>query len=420
MKKLLQINCTSNWGSTGKIAEQIGLCAKTHGWESYIAYGRETNLSKNRLIKVGSALDVYEHYAESCLMDNEGLASRCATRAFLKELDAVKPDVVHLHNIHNHFLNYELLFAYLAEKKIPVVWTQHDQWAITGHCMYTLDGCEKWKDGCIDCQMKRSDYPASFIIRSERNWKLKKKVLASLPELTIVPVSEWLADNMRQSHLKDRPIEVIHNGIDINVFKPQTMDVHKRYGIDEGKNIVLGVSSVWNKDKGLFDFIKLSKNPDFIVLLVGLKQEQVDMFNSSEYKDCNIVPVCRTQNQQELAMLYSMADVFVNPTYADMFPTVNLEALACGTPVITYKTGGSPEAVGGKTSNNSGKAVEKYETGAVVETGNLEALAATIQEFRDIGFKKNHSANCRRRAEECFDKDRCFGKYIKLYDRILK
>lgn len=183
---------------------------------------------------------------------------------------------------------------------------------------------------------------------------------------------------------------------------------------------MLGVSSVWSKDKGLYDFIELSKNPDFIVLLVGLKQEQVDMFNSPEYEDCNIVPVCRTQNQQELAMLYSMADVFVNPTYADMFPTVNLEALACGTPVITYKTGGSPEAVGGKTSNNSGKTVEKYETGAVVETENFDTLAATIREFRDTDFKKHHTSACRKRAEECFDKDKCFEKYVELYERLLK
>lgn len=585
MPTLIQLNCTSNWGSTGKIAEQIGLCAQAHGWESYIAYGRSSNPSKNKLIKAGSVLDVYEHFVENRLLDNEGLASRIPTKRLLKKIDKIHPDVVHLHNIHDHWLNYKILFEYLVEKQIPVVWTQHDQWATTGHCCYNLVGCDRWKTECYDCPLSKW----YSLDKSKRNFNLKKNLCAGLKSLTIVPVSEWLADNMRQSHLKDRLIEVIHNGIDINVFRPQTMDVHKRYGIDEGKKIVLGVaavwdarkgltdfyqlakrlpadeyaivivgklteekqaveggcqmvfvdrtqnalelaqlysaasvfanptyqdnypttnleaiacgtpvityntggspeavdentgavvmqgdvealataiekfsamdckeaclkraeslfdnkkcfnayislynkllgggkiivlgvSSVWSKDKGLYDFIELSKNPDFIVLLVGLKQEQVDMFNSPEYEDCNIVPVCRTQNQQELAMLYSMADVFVNPTYADMFPTVNLEALACGTPVITYKTGGSPEAVGGKTSSNSGKAVEMYETGAVVENGNLEALAATIREFRDIDFKKHHTSACRKRAEECFDKDKCFEKYIELYEQIL-
>ena len=155
MKTLLQINCTANWGSTGKIAEQIGLCAMAHGWDSYIAYGRMMNPSKSKLIRVGSWLNPYEHYAENLLFDNEGLASRFATRKFLQEVDRIKPDVVHLHNIHDHWINYRMLFTYLAEKKIPVVWTQHDQWATTGHCMYNLCGCERWKTECHDCPVSR-------------------------------------------------------------------------------------------------------------------------------------------------------------------------------------------------------------------------------------------------------------------------
>ena len=173
--------------------------------------------------------------------------------------------------------------------------------------------------------------------------------------------------------------------------------------------------SVWSNAKGLADFIKLSEYEESQVVLVGGGNDEI-----KKQLPENIIAINRTQNQQELAMLYSMADVFVNPTYADMFPTVNLEALACGTPVITYKTGGSPEAVGGKTSNNSGKAVEMYETGAVVENGNLESLAATIHEFRDTDFKKHHTVDCRKRAEECFDKDKCFEKYIELYEGLLK
>ena len=150
-KILLQINVTANWGSTGKIAEQIGLCAQAHGWKSYIAYGRMMNPSMNELIKIGNTFDVYEHYAEARLLDNEGVASRRATRRLLQRMDEIQPDVVHLHNIHDHYLNYPILFRYLADKKIPVVWTQHDIWSLSGHCDTNLLGCEKWKTECKEC-----------------------------------------------------------------------------------------------------------------------------------------------------------------------------------------------------------------------------------------------------------------------------
>lgn len=403
MPTLLQINVSSNWGSTGKIAEQIGLCAQAHGWESYIAYGRETNTSKNKLIKVGSVLDVYEHYAESRLMDNEGLASRCATRAFLKELDAIKPDVVHLHNIHDHFLNYELLFAYLAEKKIPVVWTQHDQWATTGHCMYTLDGCEKWKTGCKDCQMKRSDYPASFIIRSERNWRIKKEALASLPDLRIVCVSEWLADNMRQSHLKDRPIEVIHNGIDINVFKPVVPNPIKDERI-ECKKILLAVASVWNDAKGLSDYIKLSEvlPDDYIIVLVGLSESQIASLPQ------RIVGLPRTQNVTELVQLYSMAHIVMSLSYSETFGLSIVEGMACGTPAIVY-------------ANTAQRYLIDERTGLTVETGDVAGVAEAVKvlDAKIEANAKETSADCRKRAEDYYDKNKNYQSYISLYNKLM-
>lgn len=398
MPKLLQINVTANWGSTGKIAEQIGMCAQSHGWESYIAYGREVNPSKNILIKVGTMADVYEHYAENILLDNEGLASRHATKKFLRQVDEIKPDVVHLHNIHDHWLNYQMLFKYLADRNIPVVWTQHDQWATTGHCMFNLCGCERWKNECHDCPMSKW----YSLDKSHRNHRLKKELLAAIPSLTIVPVSEWLGGNIRQSHLKNRHVQVIHNGIDIHTFSPQTGDVRERYGIPKDRKIILGVASVWNSSKGLDDFYALSKRlsaDEYSIVIVGRLTEKARVVIDG----CQIVFVDRTQNQQELAMMYSMADVFVNPTYSDMFPTVNLEALACGTPVITYRTGGSPEAI-------------DEVTGIVVEQGNVEALADVIRKMKVSPLS---SDDCRMRAEHYFDKDKCFEKYMWLYDRLL-
>lgn len=403
MKTLLQINVTANWGSTGKIAEQIGVMAQENGWESYIAYGRDMNPSRNKLIKIGSMLDVYEHYIENTLLDNEGLASRRATKSFLKEIDKIKPDVVHLHNIHDHYLNFPLLFQYLAEKDIPVVWTQHDQWAVTGHCHYNLEGCERWKDECFDCPLSKC-YSLDY---SQRNHHLKKKLMSALPSLTIIPVSEWLADNMRKSHLGYRPIKVIHNGIDLDVFKPQVVDVHKRYGIAAEKKIVLGVASVWDKRKGLMDFYKLAERlpvDDYSIIIVG--KVSCEFYVDKNRSDiCQMIFLNRTQNTMELAQLYTAASVFVNSTYQDNYPTTNLEAMACGTPVITYKTGGSPEAVDGRT-------------GAVVEQGDIDGLTKVV-----IGLASEEpdviSKECRKRAENLFDKNNCYLSYIDLYDSVL-
>lgn len=402
MPTLLQINVTANWGSTGKIAEQIGVLAQQHGWESYIAYGRDMNPSQNKLIKIGSMFDVFEHYFESRFLDNEGRASRRATKMFFKEVNKIKPDIVHLHNIHDHYLNYELLFRYLAQNRIPVVWTQHDQWATTGHCCYSLESCERWKEKCYDCPLSKW-YSLDY---SKINFQLKKNSISALPSLTIIPVSEWLAGIIRQSHLKNCPIEVIYNGIDLEVFKPQEMDIHKQYGIAKEKKIILGVASVWDKRKGLMDFYKLAERlpvEEYSIIIVGKIVEEFSKTNINTTR-CQMVFVDRTQNVLELAQLYSVASVFVNPTYQDNYPTTNLEALACGTPVITYKTGGSPEAI-------------DENTGVVVEQGNVEALAEAVRQMRIQPLSSNV---CRKRAEEYFDKNKCFEKYIDLYNSLIE
>lgn len=397
MPKLLQINVAANWGSTGKIAEQIGLKAQDAGWESYVAYGRMMNPSKNHLTKVGSQMHVYEHYAEGHLLDNEGLASRIPTKRFLKEIDKIHPDVVHLHNIHDHWLNYRLLFEYLAEKQIPVVWTQHDQWATTGHCCYNLVGCDRWKTECHDCPLSKW----YSLDKSRRNFNLKKNLCAGLKSLTIVPVSEWLADNIRESHLKNCPIEVIHNGIDVNTFSPQIADVKAKYGICS-KKIVLGVAAVWDARKGLKDFYSLSQMlpvDEYEIVIVG----KVDSADKTTFESgCKITFVDRTQNVLELAQLYSAASVFTNPTYQDNYPTTNLEAMACGTPVVTYRTGGSPEAV-------------DENTGLVIEQGNVQALKDAVIELSGRDMRDA----CRKRAEAIFDKEKCFDAYISLYNKLL-
>lgn len=397
MPKLLQINITANWGSTGKIAEQIGLCAMAHGWESYVAYGRWANPSESKLIHVGGVFNTYEHYAENRFLDNEGLASRIATRKFLRELDKIKPDVVHLHNIHDHYMNYPLLFKYLADRNIPVVWTQHDLWAMTGHCPYNMIGCRKWESECKDCPL----IPKFCIDRSTRNHRLKKDAFTSVKNMTIVPVSEWLGTEVQKSFLNDYPMKVIKNGVDVNVFRPMDGDVRNKYGLN-GKHILLAVSSVWPESKGLSDYVRLSEMlPDeFRIVLVGLTQEQIASLPES------ITRIARTDSQMELAQMYSAADVVMSLSASETFGLTLAEGMACGSPVVVYNNTAQPELV-------------TPDTGRVVENGNVEQLRDVLIELVRSDFKRLHTNDCRKRAEEIFDKNKAWESYISLYAKIL-
>ena len=398
MPRLLQINITANWGSTGKIAESIGLAAINAGWRSYMAYGRWCNPSKSHLIKIGGKYDMYFHFAEQRIRDNEGLCSRGATRRLISQIKEIRPDVVQLHNIHDHYLNYRILFEYLNKTDIKVVWTFHDCWAFTGHCFhFVTKDCMRWRTGCYNCPLRKV-YPKTVLDRSKEHYELKKQLFGGNKNLTIVPCSDWMAGFVKQSFLKDKRIEIIKNGVDLKVFKPavnNNANDNHNYG-------VLAVSSVWNEDKGLSDIYKLREMlpENYGITIVGLTRKQVEALPPE------IVGIERTQNVQELVQLYSDSNVLINPTYADTFPTVNLEALACGTPVVTYRTGGSPEAI-------------DENTGIVVEQGDIEAVAGAIRTICE-GNRSQYAVACRKRAEEFFDKEASYEKYIRLYEEILK
>ena len=404
MPTLFQINVTANWGSTGRIAEEIGRLALGQGWDCYMAYGRGMYDSRLWLVRVGSRADMYWHGVQSRLLDRHGLASVGATRRLVRQMDAVKPDVVHLHNIHGYYLNYELLFRYLAAADVPVVWTLHDCWPFTGHCAYfSYVGCDRWKRQCHDCPQKQT-YPAAWLCdRSKKNFDAKKKAFTSVRRLTLVPVSDWLGGLLGESFLQAYPVKRIYNGVDTDVFCPQpSADALKgRLGI-RGKRMVLGVASVWSTRKGLADFIALRQAlplDEYAVVLVGLSGTQLKDLPTG------MVGIPRTNSVQELAEYYSAADVFVNPTWEDNFPTTNIEALACGTPVVTYRTGGSVEAV-------------DCATGMVVVQGDIPALASAVMDISGKG-KAAYAGPCRQRALDNFDKNERFQEYIKLYQSLL-
>lgn len=395
MSKLLQINVSANWGSHGKIAEQTGLLAMQRGWEVFMAYGRQLGKSHLNKIRIGSDFDVKEHAVESLLLDNHGLASRCATKLLVKQIHEIQPDIIHLHNIHGYYLNFQILFEFLKEYGKPVVWTLHDCWPFTGHCThFEYDGCFKWKERCHDC-VNRKAYPKSlFLDRSRRNFELKKRLFSSLPNLTIVSVSEWLDRYVEQSFLGNANTVVIHNGIDVDVFSPRQRVLRKGYNI-------LGVASNWKMRKGYPDFIKLREllPTDYNITLVGLTQKEINALPDG------MTGVCRTNSIEDLVNVYCNADVLVNLTYEDNYPTINLEAQACGTPVITYRTGGSAESITDKT-------------GIVVERGNIEKVA---DEVRNIcsGSTIITREECRRHAEKTHDWHNCFKEYIELYEKLI-
>ena len=398
--KLLQINVTANWGSHGRIAENIGELAMEHGWGSHIAYGRYANKSKSEIYKIGSAIDIYNHVLQTRVFDRHGLASKQATRRLIEYIDSVAPDIIHLHNIHGYYLNYPLLFEYLQKSEIPVVWTLHDCWAFTGHCAYfDYINCDRWKFHCHHCPAL-SQYPHSSLFdRSSDNFNDKCKWFTSLKNMTIVPVSDWLASKVRQSFLSRYPIQVIHNGVDTSTFNYQSVK-KEDFGFQD-KFIVLGVASVWDDRKGLADFLKLRNvlPEEYAIILIGLTNKQIKKLPQG------ILGISRTNRVKELAEYYSLADVYVNPTWEDNFPTTNLEAQACGTPVITYRTGGSIEAI------NTG-------TGYIVEQGNIPAIVSIITKIKETE-KIPYMHTCRDHIVKNFEKSNTYQQYLYLYNTIL-
>lgn len=399
--KILQINTTVNTGSTGRITEDIGKVFISGGHESFIAFGRGDRPSQSVKIKVGTRLDIIKHGIKTIFLDQHGFGSKDATQKLVNEIDSITPDIIGLHNLHGYYLNIEVLFKYISYKNIPVVWTLFDCWSFTGHCSYFDDiNCERWISGCFSCPKKNS-YPGSYVVdNSLDNYKRKKEIFNSIPNLSIVVHSNWLAGMVRKSFLGGFPVTVIRSGIDLSVFKPVISDIREKNNINK-QNVILGCANIWDKRKGLFDFIKLSEMLDTnqVIVLVGLTKKQISMLPAG------IIGIGRTENIQELASLYSTADVFVNPTWQDNFPTTNLEALACGTPVITYRTGGSPEAV-------------SAETGFVVDKGDIYGIRDAIKKI-EINGRSFYKNSCRKRAEELFNKDDRFQEYLHLYENLL-
>lgn len=409
-KILLQIDACRNNGSTGRINEQIGLLAEKHGWTSYIAHGaRYVNSSQLKSIQVVSTLEEHWHALESRIFDNHGLSSRMATRRFINKVKEIKPTLIHLHTIHGYYINYKILFKYLAEANIPVVWTLHDCWNFTGHCGYFSSlGCFRWQSMCYNCPGIKK-YPSSIIFdRSKKNFELKKKCFTSVKNLTLVPVSNWLAELVESSFFKNCSnvkVRTIHNGVDINLFKPDlinTINSRKKIRVAENDFMAIACATAWTVRKGLNDYIKLSKliSDKTKLVLVGVSDEIKTQLPE------NIIALSRTDNVQELASLYSAADVVLNLSYEETFGLTSVEGMACGTPTIVYNATASPELV-------------TDEVGFVIEKSDIEGVKKSMEIIASKG-KTEYSSACRNRAISMYDKNIKYQEYINLYESLIE
>lgn len=398
--KVLQINTVCGRGSTGRIATDLLKCLKEKGYFGKIAYGigPMLNAESSETIEIDTKLEYYVHNLFSRFTDKEGCYSIYATKRLIGQIEEYKPDIIHLHNIHGHYINYKILFNYLKKVKMPVVWTFHDCWSFTGHCShFTMAKCEQWKNHCSYCSQLRC-YPECYTKGNVKsNFTNKMQSFTGLDNLVIVTPSKWLAGLVKESFLKEYPVRVINNGIDLTKFQPKNGDQFRNKYNLKGKTVILGVASEWSERKGYSDFIKLSSeiSENQKIVMVGVSDRQVEELPNS------IIAIKKTNSVEELAEIYSAADVFLNFTYEDNFPTVNLEAMACGTPVITYKTGGSVEPI-------------TEETGFIIDQGDYMAALNLIGQARMLDRHIVASS-----AMQYSSKDK-FDDYISLYKELLK
>ena len=391
--KILEIN-TVNFGSTGHIMLQIADLARSEGHEAVCCfYARRNKPADANTIYIGNKITHNLHKKFSKYTGYNGCLSIISTWNFLRKVKKFGPDIIHLHNLHDRFINVPMLFKFIKKNNIKVVWTLHDCWSFTGQCVhFTIAGCDKWKTGCHDCPQIHV-YPASNVDRTKKMWELKKKWFTGVKDMTIVTPSYWLSDLVKKSYLKDYPVKVINNGIDLSVFKPTAGDFRAKNHLD-GKFIILGAASIWEDRKGIDVFIELAKRLDdrFRIVLVGTDDE-VDKILPD-----NIISIHRTSNQKELAELYTAADLFFNPSREENYPTVNMEAIACGTPVMTFKTGGSPE-------------IPDDRTGVVVE----DDINAVEQKIISICETGPFDPSAFEQRAKSFSADDKFAEYLKLF-----
>ena len=394
--RVLQISTNWGHGGPGGVEKDIYYCLIDKGHECFVAYGRDNIPDGVPSIKIGNKISNYTHGLLSLLLDNSGFSSKTATRNFIKKIKKLNPDIIQLHNLIGYYLNVEILFNFLKSFGKPVVWTIHDCWPVTGHCInFDRINCLKWRNGCSNCELKW-DYPKSLVFDgSKKNWFRKRAAFTNVPNMEIVSPSIWLSNILKQSFLNNYPIHVINNGIDLSIFTPIQSNIKTEYGI-ENKIVLLAVAGVWNEMKGEYLLYDVARKLDerYVIVMIGKKTRSISLKN--------IVSIERTSDIKTLVKWYSAADIFINPTLGDNFPTVNIEALACGLPIVTNLTGGSAEIVSERC-------------GRIVKSRTCDEFIKMIDECVTANLSPQ---DCMNEALK-YDKSKCFEKYISIYEHLL-
>lgn len=390
------LNSVYPLGSTGRIVQSLETRLNDTGNESFVAFGRGQSSSDHHFMSQ-SRLQQRVSIGKTRVFGKHGFYDSRVTARMLKWLEIVSPDLVHLHNLHGHYLNLPMTFSFLRELDVPVIWTLHDCWALTGHCAhFDYIGCSRWETGCFACP-NLAGYPRSLLFdRSKSSWEDKAELFSSLRDLRLVVPSNWLGGLVARSYLKSRSVHLIRNGIDLRVFRPSPSSAH---AIRDSKEFtILGMASKWldPRNRRVIEEIAQKLRPHDRLLLVGAEPGEVPDSLSRRTETIGFVA-----NPGALAELYRRTDVFVNLTLEDTFPTVNLEALACGTPVITFDSGGSPEAV-------------DRQTGAVVRRGDASGVLMALEQFRTFD-RQSIAEACATRATALYDRDHAADEHLALY-----
>ena len=401
MMKILLINAVSGIRSTGRICADLADYLNQHGDAGYIAYSY--GLPYEHSYRIGGVLEQKLHGFLSRLFGLQGYYSTWGTRKLISYIEALRPDAVHLHNLHGNYINLKLLLTYLADNDIPTVVTLHDCWFYTGKCChYTVDNCFKWRSECHDCPRLHKDNPSWLLDRTRKMHRDKKTLFARLPRLAVIGVSDWITQEARQSLLASATMVTrIYNWIDFDLFQPVNTDSQRRkLGLDD-KFLVLGVASSWSKDKGLDQFIALAGRlpQTMAMLLVGSLPPAVQL-------PANIIHIQETHDTRELIAYYSLADVFVNLSLEETFGKTAAEALACGTPVIAYRSTANPELIGDGC-------------GHVVEPDSVAGLDAALEKVRQNG-KAHYTDKCIAFASANFNKNDRLADHVTLYQELIK
>ena len=397
--RILQVNAIYGSKSTGTIVKDIDLLLQSKGHESYVAFQKSTEVPTNGY-KIGNKLDYKIHALLTRLLGKQGYFSIASTKKFSKYIDKIKPDIVHLHNLHSNYINLNMLLKYLEYKNIHTVITLHDCWFFTGKCShYQVAKCDKFKDSCGDCPLLKKDVPSWFFDPTTKVLSDKKKLFNNIKSLTVVGVSNWISSEAKKGIFKDNDVVTIHNGVDINIFRPTPSEMREKLGLKD-EFVILGSADKWLNplNRQVFNYILSNITPDMKMVIFGCDKEQLKQLPDS------VIGIGYITDRNELVKLYSMVDVFVNVTLEDSLPTVNIEAQACGTPVITFKSGGSPETISERT-------------GIVVPKGDKEALLKAILKIKDRG-KAIYEQKCLSHVEKNFVVEDRYKEYVDLYKNI--